>query len=379
VGLMDFRKKYTDYILLDQKICSINSSLETNILAYINPQNVDVEKKRFFDAIEKGEQYNPKFSYVPRNPVYTYFTIAPAFDTFRRELKEMIKTCGNDSLSLLFEKRMLDLFEKMDLMRSAGTENFTNNSEEYYGRITPSLLSLAREIVSKKVSDENRTISAKTAVRQISDEIKSRGLPHKIVPRKTPGFLFSVDIEKKVLYFNESLKFSETMLKRVIAHEIEAHVYRFENGALQPYKFFSQGVSKENIETEEGLAVKIEELKGISDSAQLKKYAGRVIAVHTASRKSFYDTFQELKTYFSDDDAFTLTLRAKRGTFRQEGKGAFTKDILYLRGKLAVDEFLEDYKIEDLYKGRYSVYDYPLVRDVDGLKPPKYLPSFLKK
>jgi len=150
------RTGYTDYILLDQKICSINNSLETNVLSYINPLNVDDEKKKFFEEIEKGNKYNPHFTYAPRNPIYSYFAITPSFETFRRELKEMIKMCGNDSIGLLFEKRILDLFEKMDLMRSAGTENFSANSEEYYGKISKSLLSFAKEIVATEPPKEKK-------------------------------------------------------------------------------------------------------------------------------------------------------------------------------------------------------------------------------
>ena len=373
------KRYFTDYLMLDQKICSINNSLETNVLAYINPQNVDLEKEKFFEALKKGDVYNPRFSYAPRNPIYSYFAISPNFDTYRRELKEIVNECEHDSLGLIFERRILDLFEKMDLMRSAGTENFTNNSEEYYGKITKNLLSLATELVNKKVPREKKTMSFETVKKKIYVELKKRGIPHKILPRKTAGSSFSVDVVKRELYINENEKFSDGGIKQLIAHEIEAHIYRYENGALQPYKMFAQGISKENTETEEGLAVKIEEMKGLNVAAQLKDYAGRVIAVHSATRKDFYHTFLDLKKYFNDEDSFRLALRAKRGTSRLDKKGAFTKDILYLRGKIAVESFLQDYKIEDLYMGRYSIYDYSLVRDIDGLKKPKYLPSFLKK
>jgi hypothetical protein len=370
---------FTDYVLLDQKICSINNSLETNILAYINPQNVDVEKKIFFEAFKKGEVYNPKFTYATRNPIYSYFAITPSFDTFRRELKELLGSCENDSLSLLFEKRILDLFEKMDLMRSAGTENFTNNSGEYYGTINHSLLSFAKEIVLQKTKNEKKTIDFNLAKKMILEGIKKRGLKHKVVSRETTGSVYAIDVEKRLLYINKDELLSQNSLKRLIAHEIEAHAYRFENGSLQPYKIFAHGVSKENTETEEGLAVKVEELHGINITQQMKDYAGRVVAIDLALKNDFYNTFDELRNYFNDDQAFNLTLRAKRGTCMQEKKGAFMKDILYLRGKMVVEEFLKDHKISDLYMGRYSVYDFPFLQDIDGLKKPKYLPSFLKK
>jgi len=370
---------FTDYLLLDQKICSINSSLETNVVSYINPQNVDEEKEKFFAALEEGQIYNPYFTYTPRNPLYSYFAIAPAFETFKNDLREMIKTCQHDSLGLIFEKRMLDLFEKMELMRSAGTENFTNNSEEYYGKITKNLLSVARELVKTDIPKEKKAISLASAKKRISAEFARRGLKYEILSRPAAGSNFAISVAERRLFINEGEKFSSNEIKRLIAHEVEAHAYRYENGAIQPYKIFAQGLSKENTETEEGIAVKIEELQGLSAAAQLKDYAGRVIAVNAARKKDFYHTFMELRNQFSKEDAFRLALRAKRGTFRQDRKGAFTKDILYLRGKLALEKFLEDFRLEDLYMGRYSIYDYPLVRDVDGLKKPKHLPRFLKK
>jgi len=38
-------------------------------------------------AIEEGNEYSPQFTYLPRNPLYSYFTISPSFQTYKRELK----------------------------------------------------------------------------------------------------------------------------------------------------------------------------------------------------------------------------------------------------------------------------------------------------
>ena len=117
----------------------------------------------------------------------------------------------------------------------------------------------------------------------------------------------------------------------------------------------------------------------INIDSQLREYAGRVVAISTASRKSFFDTFAEMRAHFDEEQSFNLTLRAKRGTYKQDRGSAFTKDALYLTGFLAVQEFLKEQKLEKLYCGRYSIGDVPLVMDVDGVQKPKYMPSFAGK
>jgi hypothetical protein len=82
-----------------------------------------------------------------------------------------------------------------------------------------------------------------------------------------------------------------------------------------------------------------------------------------------------MKNYFDDETAFRLTLRAKRGVKYQEKGGAFYKDALYFKGMLKVDDFLLEHKPHELYLGKYSIYDIPLVKSIPGLKDPKYLPQ----
>ena len=118
----------------------------------------------------------------------------------------------------------------------------------------------------------------------------------------------------------------------------------------------------------------VEKLKGVSSKNQIKEYAGRVIAINTAQGKNFCDTFKEMENYFDKETAFRLTVRAKRGIKNQDQTGAFFKDAVYFKGMLKVEEFLKDHKIEELYMGKYSIYDIPLVKSIPGLKAPKYLP-----
>ncbi len=365
---------FVDYILLDQKVCQLAKAIESNLLVYINPQNVDEQKKKFFAELKKGNIYNPFFVYPSRNPLYSYFSITPTFEIHKNELKLLLDGIPGDALGLIFEKKILDLFERIELMKSVGTPNFSNNSNEYYGRVDSKTLKYAKELISKKNLPKENKISFSTAKERIEAFLKKKKLSYKISLRESTGSKYSVNIRTKEILINKNTVLTEESVGRLIAHEIKGHIYRYENGCKQPYSLFARGLSKETIETEEGIAVVIENMEKVNVDNQLKNYAGRVIAIDIASRKNFFDTFEELTTFFSDDDAFTLALRAKRGVYKQSLPGAFTKDILYLKGYLVVQDFLKEKKIDELYMGRYSVYDVPLVKDVDGLKKPFFLP-----
>ena len=367
--------KFFDYKSIDQKVCQLASATEINILHHINPLNAVEEKKRFFEKIEAGEEYNPHFRYAPRNPLYSYFSISPTFETYKKELHELLDDLGRDTLGLIFEKKILDLFERMELIRSIGTPNFYNNSEEYYGKVTKNVLKFSKELLQKKEKKEGVDITFVKAKSIIDNFLKKKNLKYKVVLRESGGSKFSVNIRTKEIFIDKNIQLTDLMVKRLIAHEIEGHAYRYENGLLQLYSVFARGLSKESLETEEGLAIMVEQKEKINVDAQLREYAGRVFAVSVASKNSFFKTYDILKDYFLKEEAFTITMRVKRGLHKQSEPGAFTKDAVYLKGFLAVSKFLEDHSLEELYYGRYSVHDTSLIMDVDGLKKPKYLPE----
>jgi hypothetical protein len=363
--------KFIDYKGLDQKIGEIAVSTQLNTLFYINPQNLDEEREKFFQELKKGNEYNPKFMYPSKNPLYSYFAMKPTFETYKSELRELLGELGSDCLGLLCENKILDILENIELVKSIGTPNFSENSKQFYGTVDKNLLKLAKEQVAKKILE-------KKGKKITLEEAKRKKLNYKIEMRDSTGSIFAINSKERILYINKNAEFDEILVKRLIAHEFETHAYRYENGFTQPYALLSQGTSKMMLETEEGLAVNVEKLKGLGVASQLKIYAGRVIAIDLAIKKSFYKTFKELQKYFSDDEAFILTVRAKRGTYKTSEPGAFTKDMLYFKGMFKVEEFLKEHDIKELYYGKYSIEDYSLVKGIDGLKEPKFLPEIPK-
>lgn len=367
--------KFYNYTVVDQKICQLASAIETNILNYTNPINLFEEKDKFFLMLKKNEIYNPEFIYSKKNPLYNYYSNNSTLTVFKNEMNELFKEIGADSLGLIFERKLLDLFDRIELIKSVGTENFSENSHGYYREITLATKKYAQEIIQKNIDSKKNIISFDESKKIMENALFDRKLKYKVVEKITPGAKVSVNIRTKELMISKQAQLSKNDLLRLIAHEIEGHIYRYENGCTQPYKIFSRGLSKETLKTEEGIAVYIEQQEEINIDEQLKQYAGRVIAIRTAEKHSFFETFEEMKKYFNEEESFNLALRAKRGTFNQEKGGAFYKDSLYLQGYLEVVEFTKDRQLKELYYGRYSINDAPLVFDVDGLKKPKY---FLK-
>jgi len=366
----------SDYVLLDQKLFGIAGAIESNLLRFINPLNLLEQKRLFFEAYSKKTKYNPSFVYLKKDPSYSYFSKKSRFDVFRTELKEMLKQVQREELGIIFESEMIDLLEKIQLIKSINTPNFSGNSESYYGSFDKKTLSYTKKCLSLEVEEDKKPISFDDAVFKIKKALKENKLSYSIVIREPAGSKFAVLNAKRELLINKDTTFSEEMVDRFIAHEIQTHIFRYENGLRQPFKILAHGFSRETTETEEGLAVCVEELKGVSSNSQIKDYAGRLYAIHVASSNDFYDTFCELVKYFDEENAFRLTLRAKRGINDQSKEGAFFKDALYFKGMIKVKEYLKNHKIEDLYWGKYAVEDIPLVRSIPGLKEPKLLPHF---
>lgn len=370
--------KFYNYTLIDQKICQLATTVETNILTNINPLNTLKEKETFFLNKKKGIEYNPNFVYSKKNPIYNYYSKNNTLKILKNEIKEIFKEIGEDSLGLIFEKKLLDLFDRIELIKSIGTENFSENSLGYYGEISLNTKKIAKELIQKKINLDKKYLNFFESKKIMESALKKRKMNYKVVEKKTSGANVSVNIRTKEIFISKQTKLTINDLNRLVVHEIEGHIYRYENGLNQPYKIFSRGLSKETLKTEEGLAVYIEQKENVDINEQLKKYAGRVIAITTAQKHSFFETFEEINKYFSEEEAFNLTLRAKRGNFNQEKKGAFFKDALYLQGFLEVSEFVKDRSLIELYYGRYAINDTPLVFDIDGLKKPKYLPDLKK-
>ena len=185
-----------------------------------------------------------------------------------------------------------------------------------------------------------------------------------------------VDSANKVVCIKRGERFSGQGIERLIVHELKTHAFRLENARLQKYKLFQIGFAN-YLETEEGIATLNEEKADYLLHNKIKRnYAGRVIAVNLALEKGFADVFAELERYFSEEDAWDITLRVKRGLKDTGQAGAFTKDHLYLTGNIKIKEFQKKGNVRELYIGKIGIEHLPLLKNFKELKQPVFLPNY---
>jgi len=362
----------------DRALFDIALLLDVSIVKYVNPENWIEEKKKFFEEHEKGREYNPCFKFLPRNPLLSYIKINPEHELCLKKLNE-IKT-DDSAIGKLFNRRKELLKSKIELLQSIGlADKFTRKSIEFYGSVDARLLKSAEQILELAPREEKKDVSSEAARFYLQYSLNEIGFKWKVL---TDTSLVSDAVlvpGLKQIRIREDAFFSSTDVLRLKIHEIETHLYRYENGCRQPFKIFGMGVSEGWQRTDEGLAVYNEELLGALTLSIIRKYAGRVLAVYYSMKYSFYESFKLLSEQFSDEDAYMLVQRAKRGLSKTVKPGAFTKDIIYLKGRAEVKEYLEKGRdIKNLYVGRVSVKEADFLPEITQLRAPEFMPDYGK-
>ncbi len=329
----------------------------------LNPRNLLEQKELFLSH----KDYVPRFSYRP---------IEIDVDRLRRELKRLPSEI-NHSLAPLYREKTEELIDKLDLIQARGTDLFPRASEKLFGRVTAPLYQEAVEFLKKHSmlqEDTSMEVDAKAAAAVVTEFCKENNLGHwriSIIPDSVADM--QVSKKGKVLIRKEAT-FSENRLRALLVHEIGTHVFRFENGKRQPFRIFERGTAG-YLETEEGLAVYNQNQLGLPLGEKFLTPTLLVIAIFLAKKMGFRELFDILQqTYsLSDDMAWKLCVKAKRGTQDQSKPGAFTKDLAYFKGERALEKFLaQGGDIQDLYVGKITIADLKVLKNFDGLVKPKW-------
>ncbi len=332
----------------DRKYYSIISQFNLN---FPKPLNLQEEKKKFFEAIKNDEVYNPQIKYD-----FKFFN-----EDLIRELKNLKLDIKDDiyGFKKLYDERLKTKIYEIDCHKTWGTKISTNYVLKYRGEPSKFLLLKAklycklykRQIVKiHLLKPEEMGEELKRYVKDITgDDLEVEYLDMQSKVNILPS--------SKLIRINPNERFTELDLKRLKVHEIGTHYMRYYNAKKFIPHILRSGVSN-YIETEEGLAAYMEELKGVSSKAQIYIYAGRVIATYYALRKSFYEVFFILKDLgFKDSDAFAITYRAKRNLSDTSEKGGFTKDYVYFSGYHLVKKFATKNDIKKLFIGKIRIRD----------------------
>jgi uncharacterized protein (TIGR02421 family) len=366
-----------EFLAKEKELFEIIDRIETDILKFVEPVNSSVQKTRFFQALKKGHEYNPYFSYLPRNILFTYFTLSHEYSQMIKKLKEL--EFKEEGLEKLLNKKRNETIKKIELVRSIGSETFPGKSISYYGKPSRKLVKKAFEILEQEPKkDTKKRFSSERVAKYLQNMLNKKRIDWKVVLDENMSANAMVLPAEKVIKINSNETYTTREMQRLFVHEVETHAYRHLNASMQPYRLLLEGASAEWLETEEGLAVINEVLFKKSSDALIREYAGRVVAIHFATKYSFYETFKHMREYFPAEKAYKLTQRAKRGCPTAE-PGAFTKDYFYFEGMFLVKEFLESGgSLKDLYYGKVAISELETIKEAPVLKKPKYLPDYKK-
>jgi hypothetical protein len=254
-------------------------------------------------------------------------------------------------------------------------------SERLWGRVHPGLYKKAVRFIKQTPLEEDTSdfLPFAEVISRIELFLREKKLKHwsvKVMDSTIAEFQIS---KQNNFLVKKNAKITENRLLSLLAHEVETHIYRLENGRNTPFALFERGTAG-YLETEEGLASYNQVRVGVPLGEKVFWGAHRVIAAFLGKQMSFVDLFHYMKDTFDlpDESAWKSCLKAKRGLENTSQRIAFTKDAIYFSGKEKIEEFLAHNPkgMEQLYIGKITIQDLEILSKLkEPFASPKFLPT----
>lgn len=356
-------KSQFDYQIIDQNLMAIDR--EVKLLHHLKPTNLAEEKEKFFT---KSGDYDPVFYY------HRLKFDAVKLRSSLNELKFPETPLGN-----ILREKEVEITRKIDLLSSIGKEDFSVRSIALYGAPDDITVSNAREFIRtmpEKFPITKKKLNTEEAVKEFQKALRRYGLKWKIII-KVELATDALTNKDSTIFIRAGSVWTPERLRGTIAHEIETHVLRAENGRKQPYEIFSRGLANYLL-TEEGLAIHNQERVMPQENEKCYWPALNLLSVEYAKEHSFSEVFRYVKNFgFDDERAWKTALKVKRGLNKTAEPGSFTKEHLYFSGYQKIKKFIADGgDVRELYVGKIKLEDLHLIAKMPEIKPPKYLPEF---
>tara|TARA_B100000401_G_C52805670_1_gene721000 strand:- start:17 stop:2005 length:1989 start_codon:yes stop_codon:yes gene_type:complete len=349
---------------VDKRLYKLTKTLE--VLSYVTPQNLEVEKRKFLK--QKGK-INPRFRYKQ--------IVEHPFE-FKRKLYALpLEYVKDVTIAKLYRDVIKSYSDKIDMLSSIGTKRFFYNSLRYFGQPNETDLKHANFILNcPNSSSKSKKIPIEQVKTIFEDEIKNYGFKADVeITNHLTAEIMVLNYKKKVL-LKKGTFLSEHSVKALVHHEIGVHMVTTMNAIDQPLNIFKLGFPT-NTYTQEGIAVLTEYLSGHLTIHRLKELALRVVAIDMMiNGLDFKQVYHELinSYYLNHESAFILCTRIFRG-------GGFTKDHLYLKGFIHILKYYkEGNSLDYLLTGKNSIEYLEVYKEMtsrDLAKKPKYITSIL--
>ncbi|MFA6098998.1 MAG: tyrosine/phenylalanine carboxypeptidase domain-containing protein [Patescibacteria group bacterium] len=350
---------------IDKKIVAINDQI--HLLARLKPLNLEEEYKKFI----KHPSHSPQFSYQKHDL---------NIDSIKSDLKKIPRQV-NHPLMPLYQKKIEEIYHKIGLVENIGRREMSYYSNKIFGAVNEELYNQAVNFLKNEPlqKDASKKLSLDEVVRQISDYLNAKKLIKwriKILDNATSGMQIN---KKNTIFINKKGRFTQNHVTALIAHEIETHIFRLENGRLQPYRLFEQGTAGYLL-AEEGLAIYNQNKLRLPLGDKYFSPALNIVAIYFGQRMSFLEIYDFLiKNYnIPKEKAWRICVRTKRGLENTNEPGSLTKDLVYFSGYNLINRLIKDKGLNEmkkLYIGKIGFADLKYISDLKQWKI-KYLPEF---
>ena len=283
-------------------------------------------------------------------------------------------------LGSIFRDKKIEIRRKIQLLESIGTPDFSEKSRQLYGFPSAENIEIARKILAqkpRKFSPEKSTIDAKSAAAEFEKFFAKYELENWRVVLRDELVSDALAGKSGTLFIRTDARFSAERLRSLIAHEVETHILRGENGRVQKYEIFSRGTG-DYLEIEEGLAIfNQNSLLPKNHEKQFWSVVG-FLAVAESAEKSFRGIFNFVrKSGFSADRAWKTAVKIKRGLAETSAAGGFTKEAIYFSGFRKIQKFVDDGgDLRKLYLGKIKISDLEVLEKISEIHSSKILPEF---
>lgn len=341
----------------DRELSAIEHAFDFLLLT--SPVNDESAWERFR---ESGFQRPPELHYrlLPVDP-----------DLLKRRLFAIrMEEIDDPALSSLFQDKRQELDRQLSMLDERRTPDFLYSSMRLYGAVDDRLLAEARELLARVPPATRRPpgrrpepVDAWSFHEAAAREVTHYAAHHppiaerRIVVRPD---LVGLMVSEGNLLIGEGLRLDPARVPALLHHEVGTHVLTYVNGAAQPMEQLSLGLADYD-ELQEGLAVLAEYLVGGLDRSRMRLLAARVLAAHSVEEGAgFVETFRLLHAElgFSPRGAWHVAARVHRC-------GGFTRDLIYLRGLIALlDHLAEGGALEPLYVGKIALRHLPIIDEL---------------
>lgn len=346
----EVREQYASLFEIDKNLDRLIRDID--LLNYLNPLNIELEKKRFFAS---------KFT---EDPVFKYRKIKfNPFQLQRQFYSQRLEDIEDEDFRKLYHDTIYEYSGLVQCMATVGQDKkFFYNSLRVFGTPKERDVKNAKFILHFHKEEDAEEMVPRYNADQAQAFFHAFGAKYdfKFKIKQTNSITAAAMAlnASRTLVLKKNRKYSDNDLKILANHEIGVHMLTTFNAEQQPLRIFSHGFSNNNL-TQDGLAVFSEYMSDSLSLKRMKELAYRVLAADSLIKGySFSDTFDLLYSQYKLDKetAWSITLRAHRG-------GGFTKDYLYLSGLKRVYDFYSSGKdMSTLLAGKVSIDDEPLIK-----------------